>query len=414
MALAIEALRTGKDPARSQRMHEVWDRPGMRDKITSGMSKRAEAVWKRPGYRAKRTSQLPLLWQDPDFREKVNQARSAKEYRDRMSEAKGGIRTKLIPFVLRGGLTGEISGITGVERPKVSQFWYVLKRTKQLSESAIEAHEAQEKAARYARRELTEDQKKGQKKGIEFAKKLVEAGFITDDVTAYERLKTLYRENRREMPSSLADRIRLEVFYDARDRANNGDSALIKQLMEMGKSIDKQWIGEEEQFIERALGLEPKALLDHILGNYHQMLYKTARDWTNSKEDADDVIQTLILRWLEKGDYHFPYQAKLQDQSRYLTTVIKRAAIDMWKRSGKDRVIYLDPGLIRGTSPSAEQEAMRNIFYEDILRDPQGIIILLNNAGFPLSKIAIFTGIPIGTVKTRIRRAKARLANQYR
>ena len=144
--------------------------------------------------------------------------------------------------------------------------------------------------------------------------------------------------------------------------------------------------------------------------------YNLARWLTRNGHDAEDVVQEACERALKYFDAFRGGDAKA-----WFLTVVRHACYDWLKRNRPAEIVPGDTeAIIDGTpDPTAltpEQTAMRNAsgaaLAEAIAALPLGyreVLILRELEGMPYREIARVVDIPIGTVMSRLARARALL-----
>ena len=143
--------------------------------------------------------------------------------------------------------------------------------------------------------------------------------------------------------------------------------------------------------------------------------YNLARWLTRNGSDAEDVVQDACERALK---YFGAFRGG--DAKAWFLTVVRHACYDWLKRNRPAEVVPGDQETIESapdlTSATPEQMAMRNAsssaLAEAIAALPLGyreVLILRELEGLPYREIARVVDIPIGTVMSRLARARGLL-----
>jgi RNA polymerase sigma-70 factor, ECF subfamily len=163
----------------------------------------------------------------------------------------------------------------------------------------------------------------------------------------------------------------------------------------------------------------PRAALEQI-----DPLYRLARSLTGDDDRAEDLVQETYARALRKAS-QFVAGTNVR---AWLFRILRNLFIDTWRRGrhgavtdryGDDVDEPAETGreLLRG---DAELEMLRRVVAEDIeaalaaLSVDARTIVLLDLEGLTHEEIAEVMGCPIGTVKSRLSRARAALRDKLR
>jgi RNA polymerase sigma-70 factor (ECF subfamily) len=154
--------------------------------------------------------------------------------------------------------------------------------------------------------------------------------------------------------------------------------------------------------------------------SYADALYNLARYLTGSESDAEDLVQETFARAVAKEDQFAPGTNRKAWLFRILRNLFldrkRRDKIDPTRR-GLDEVASQAPAraerdLLRG---DAELENLRRVVGAQIetaimkLPEESRAVILLDLEGFSEAETAEALGIPPGTVKSRLSRARLAL-----
>ncbi len=150
------------------------------------------------------------------------------------------------------------------------------------------------------------------------------------------------------------------------------------------------------------------------------MLYRMAYQWTLNGDDAEDLVQELASKMINKVD-----QLKSIEQLRpWLVKVMYRIFVDRYRRRKNSPVVFennLDDQQIINNSlitdnhdPEAKLHSsnLKNTLIAELKKiepNPAAALFLFEVEGYTLAEIADIQGISEGTVKSRIFRAKRNL-----
>jgi RNA polymerase sigma-70 factor, ECF subfamily len=147
--------------------------------------------------------------------------------------------------------------------------------------------------------------------------------------------------------------------------------------------------------------------------------YTLARHLLRDEHDAQDVVQEAYLRaWR-----HFP-DFREGDEKAWLLTIVRNCCYT-WRRGqhGRDAVPYDDErhGLRESDRVATDARAVAGSERENLTsavaklpREFREAIVLREIEGFSYREIARITGVPIGTVMSRLARGREHLRRSLR
>ncbi len=149
---------------------------------------------------------------------------------------------------------------------------------------------------------------------------------------------------------------------------------------------------------------------DDLYRQYSETVYLTARRITGSPQDAEDVLQTVFLRLLNRpGDDLNPQVA-----TAYFRRAATNASIDVLRRRAVHAETPLD-GLLQQpsqeTSPLLKERLRRAIASLD--PEDAELFLLRNLEGWSSNELAAAFGIERGTVGSRLFRIRQALQKVF-
>lgn len=157
---------------------------------------------------------------------------------------------------------------------------------------------------------------------------------------------------------------------------------------------------------------------------YMAPLYNTARRITGDPHEAEDLVQDTYQRALQAYQ-----QLKSPAQCRaWLYQILRNLFIDAYRRKrAMPELVVLDGArdgqdeVAAFCSASAEEEVLRRLSHEDVHRawaalpeELRTALMLCDIEGFTYQEIADILGCPVGTVRSRIARARRALLIKFR
>lgn len=140
---------------------------------------------------------------------------------------------------------------------------------------------------------------------------------------------------------------------------------------------------------------------------------------TGQKAEAEDLFQELLIKAYGKLDD----LVKIDEPGSWLSRVMYNLFIDERRRFARRRMHTVEEGALSGDGleglagtedPVRDNERIEKMQQLDQalskLSDEHRLIVLLHDTeGYKLTEIQELIGIPVGTVKSRLHRARARL-----
>src|SRR3954447_26700961 len=167
----------------------------------------------------------------------------------------------------------------------------------------------------------------------------------------------------------------------------------------------------------RAAAGQPAAW-DEIIGRYGQKLYNLAFHFTGSLPEAEDLTQEIFLRLyqnlrLYRGDS--PLAAWTMRLSRNL-------CIDRYRKLRRDRRSVAVPDQVLEQVPATDDQGaeaehrqqLRAVYraLEEMPEDLAEAVVLRDLQGWTLEEAATYLDVPLGTIKSRLHRARLLLAEK--
>ena len=164
---------------------------------------------------------------------------------------------------------------------------------------------------------------------------------------------------------------------------------------------------------------EQSLAFERLVRPHFDRLYRLAWRLTGAKAEAEDMFQELLIKAYGKLDD----LVEIEEPGSWLCRVMYNLFIDEQRRFARRRLHTVDEGHLAGEGlenlPGGENPVLDNERLERInqldralnrLSDEHRVVVMLHDTeGYKLSEIEELTGVPVGTVKSRLHRARARL-----
>ncbi len=147
-------------------------------------------------------------------------------------------------------------------------------------------------------------------------------------------------------------------------------------------------------------------------------LYRLAYRLTLTVADAQDLVQDVLVKLYPRRDE----LSSIDDLTPWLSRVLYNQFVQQTRRyrSQRFRVVLETDGdpmdSLAGPGEDPAEEALRSFDISEVrsalgrLSEDHRTVLLMHDAeGYKLQEIQIITGISVGTIKSRLHRARARL-----
>jgi RNA polymerase sigma-70 factor (ECF subfamily) len=157
-----------------------------------------------------------------------------------------------------------------------------------------------------------------------------------------------------------------------------------------------------------------------LVAGYTRQVFALAYRFTGRVHEAEDLTQEVFVKVYRTLDR---YRETDGPFGAWLMAVARNRAIDHYRRGRQEHSRRVDEPLALETTPSHEEPAVARLEREEraqIVRagiralppDLRAPLVLCDLEGRPYEEIAAMLGIPLGTVKSRINRARLELAKR--
>lgn len=162
-----------------------------------------------------------------------------------------------------------------------------------------------------------------------------------------------------------------------------------------------------------------KATFEKIVRPHLDRLYRLAFRLTGQQAEAEDLFQELLIKAFGMLDD----LVAIDEPGSWLSRVMYNLFVDERRRFARQRLHTVEEGflpgeglegLAGGDDPVRNNERLQKLKQLDValsrLSEEHRIVVLLHDTeGYKLEEIQKLMDIPVGTVKSRLHRARARL-----
>lgn len=144
-------------------------------------------------------------------------------------------------------------------------------------------------------------------------------------------------------------------------------------------------------------------------------LYRLAYRLTQRRADSEDLCQDVLVKLFERRDE----LSSIRDLAPYLRRVLYNQFVDDKRRYGRQPLHLLDTGAVlenvqseHGAESDAVQLEQRRHLEGALAKlseEHRVVVVLADAEGYTLAEIESLTDVPLGTLKSRLHRAHARL-----
>ena len=165
-----------------------------------------------------------------------------------------------------------------------------------------------------------------------------------------------------------------------------------------------------------------KEHFDKLLRPHVDRLYRLAYRLTGAVSDAEDLVQDVLIKAYERVDElssiealapwlgRVLYNRFVDDSRRYARNRFRTVSVDEQHSHAPTGLELADAGA--GPEAGAQQALDIMALQKGLAQlsiDHRTVLLLHDSEGYKLEEIQLITGTPVGTLKSRLHRARARL-----
>ena len=162
-----------------------------------------------------------------------------------------------------------------------------------------------------------------------------------------------------------------------------------------------------------------RASFDALIKPHLDRLYRLSFRLAGNKAEAEDLFQDVLTKIFPRLDELI----EIEEPGSWLCRIMYNHFIDNRRRYARQRLVSVSEDRLPGKSleelpgnldPVADAERLDNIMrlqraFSELSEDHRLVVLLHDSEGYKLTEIQEVTGTPVGTLKSRLHRARARL-----
>jgi RNA polymerase sigma-70 factor, ECF subfamily len=153
--------------------------------------------------------------------------------------------------------------------------------------------------------------------------------------------------------------------------------------------------------------LDPDRAVEHL-----PRLFRAARAWTRSREDAEDLVQETYARVLAR-----PRLMRGEDELGYLLRALRNTLVSRRRtesRRPQTTTLVEEPTSAASVGDIAEAVESRQVYaaIRELPEEFREALVAVDIVGLSYGEAARALGVPEGTVTSRLARARDRVASR--
>lgn len=169
--------------------------------------------------------------------------------------------------------------------------------------------------------------------------------------------------------------------------------------------------------ILQRIAVEDKSAVEECLNKYGKLVWSLALNFLNSREDAEDAVQDIFI---DIWKYAGRFDAEKSGEANFISLIARRRLIDRLRKSNRQPKTFFSEEVLQNHSGEAEKKLQTYIEAKEAVQqlkwlNPQQrqVIQMSIYGGMSQSEIAKACGLPLGTVKSLIRRGFQKIRQTF-
>jgi RNA polymerase sigma factor (sigma-70 family) len=213
----------------------------------------------------------------------------------------------------------------------------------------------------------------------------------------------------------------INVVSDTRVASSSFGAAVIyRPLLDVSQSDELEFAKDtpvaRKTILERISSGE-KAAVEECIDAYASLIWSLARRFLRNEADAEDAVQDIFIAlWSSASQYN----PSIASEITFISTIARRRLIDRIRKAGRQPVTesidnennsHPQPAVASQLEQSAELEKVANVL-DSMRPENRDILSMSLYEGYSHSEIAAHLELPLGTVKTKVRRGLMQIREQ--
>lgn len=203
-------------------------------------------------------------------------------------------------------------------------------------------------------------------------------------------------------------------------RSSFGAAVIYRTLLDVSQSDNLEFAKDArvalKTILERISSGE-KAAVKECIDAYGSLIWSLARRFLRNEADAEDAVQDVFIALWSSASQYDP---SIASEITFISTIARRRLIDRIRKAGRQPVTesidnennsHPQPALASRLEQSAEVEKVANVL-DSMSPENRDIISMSLYEGYSHSEIAAHLELPLGTVKTKVRRGLIHIREQ--
>lgn len=169
--------------------------------------------------------------------------------------------------------------------------------------------------------------------------------------------------------------------------------------------------------ILQRIAVEDKMAVEECLDKYGKLVWSLALNFLNSREDAEDAVQDIFI---DVWKYAARFDAEKSGEANFISLIARRRLIDRLRKSNRQPKTFFSEEVLQNHSGDFDKKLQTYIEAKEAVQhlnrlDPQQrqVIQMSIYGGMSQSEIAEECGLPLGTVKSHIRRGFQKIRDSF-